>query len=276
LGTLKKLGIAAAAIVIIVVFFFVLASVTATMFVSEIRDNRPDSSWDNQPTSSSLESETKRVKNLVRNSEHLTEPQKEVILRAIDDTCKNNIGYMQGEKIGDAVLKQCLATYEKKAKGEDKVEKTVREKCWDSVTSVFQYTTDKDVYTSGEDVTITGKYVSPDVTWKHPNGSSITPTREQINFDFTTPTRGYATNVCYNNENTNGWECSGHYNDPLADNDWLSPVEHTLTVSTNEYWVGEVAVEVSWAVMSSNIHESMSCVNSDDQEILRFEIVPVQ
>lgn len=60
-------------------------------------------------------SETARVKDLVRDSEHLNKFQKDTILNAIDTTCQQ--GYMHGSGIGDAVLAECLATYEKKAKG---------------------------------------------------------------------------------------------------------------------------------------------------------------
>jgi len=61
-------------------------------------------------------SETERVKNMVRNSGHISEPAKDVILNAIDTTCQQ--GYMYGPSIGDSVLAKCLATYEAQAKGE--------------------------------------------------------------------------------------------------------------------------------------------------------------
>lgn len=92
-------------LVVVVIMLFVLI----LSFYSSGSDNNGNSSI----------SETDRVKDLVRNSDHLSAMQKEVFLNAISNTCESNIGYMQGEKIGDAVLAKCLNTYEKKAKGLD-------------------------------------------------------------------------------------------------------------------------------------------------------------
>ena len=91
MGILKALGIA----IVIIIVIFVIGSVVLM----------------------TDDSETARVKDLVRNSEHLTGPQKDVILNAIDTTCQQ--GYMYGSNIGDSVLAECLATYEKQAKGKD-------------------------------------------------------------------------------------------------------------------------------------------------------------
>lgn len=253
LGALKKLGIAAGSIV---VAFLVLIVVGSVILFSDVSDD----------------SETKRVKDLVRDSKHLIEPQKDVILNAIDTACQQ--GYMHGSSIGDAILAKCLATYEKRAMEEPTPPP--------SFSPMFQYTTDKDVYTFGEDVSITGKYIGTDVTWKHPNGSTINPTHERINLLFTLPTdlTPYRTMICTNSDDTNGWSCDtsfhGLQNDSLANNNWFSPVEHTFTVPTSEYWTGEVVVELSSVTISSGIRELPDISSSNNEEILRFEIVPVR